>query len=150
MTSADIKRERAELETAWVTLYKARARAVRDSVLRPAALLADETLTATQVAETLDASRAIKAAVADLTPTEERVLKTLVRRAVRLALAEQSKIDPAILSAQPGAWPPGTEAAIVAAARREIEAQRKVLRDVSRAQAKEYEEIVISSCWDIF
>ena len=142
MTAAEIQRERAALEKAWVSLYQRRAKTVAESVLRPAALLADEALTATQVAETLDASRAVKAAVADLTPAEERVLKTLVRRAVRLALAEQSKIDPAILSAQPGAWPPGTEAAIVAAARREIEAQRKVLRDVSKAQTEEYEALL--------
>lgn len=145
MTAAEIKRERAALERAWIALYQRRAKTVAEAILRPAALLADEALTAAQVAETLDASRAIKAAAADLTPAEERVLKTLVRRAVRLALAEQSKIDPSILSAQPGAWPEGTEEAIVRAARREIEAQRKVLRDVSRAQAAEYEAILRAS-----
>lgn len=145
MTAADIKREKQALEKAWVSLYQARSRATAQAILKPAALLADEALTAAQVAETLDASRAIKAAAADLTPAEERVLKTLVRRAVRLALAEQSKIDPSILSAQPGAWPEGTEEAIVRAARREIEAQRKVLRDVSRAQAAEYEAILKAS-----
>lgn len=145
MTAAEIGREKKALEKAWIALYQARVKYIRDGILRPAALLADAAITDVQAMEVIDASRAIKAAAADLTPAEERVLKTLVRRAVRLALAEQSKIDPSILSAQPGAWPEGTEAAIVAAARREIEAQRKVLRDVSRAQAKEYEAILRAS-----
>ncbi len=142
MTAAEIKREKAALERAWTALYQRRARTVAESILRPAALLADEALTAGEVQETLDAARAVKAAIADLTPAEERLLQTYIRRAVRLALAEQAKIDPSLLSAQPGAWPEGTEAAIVAAARREIEAQRKVLLSVSKAQAAEYEAIL--------
>lgn len=145
MTAAEIKREKAALEKAWASLYQARVKYIRDSILKGAALLADEAITDVQAMEVIDASRAIKAAAADLTPAEERVLKTLIRRAVRLALAEQAKIDPSILSAQPGAWPEGTEAAIVAAARREIEAQRKVLLKVSREQAREYEAILKAS-----
>jgi SPP1 gp7 family putative phage head morphogenesis protein len=142
LTSAEIKREKAALERAWVALYRKRAQAVAESVLKPAALLADEALTAVEVKQTLDAARAVKAQIADLTPAEERLLQTYIRRAVRLALAEQSKIDPSLLSAQPGTWPPGTEAAIVAAARREIAAQRDVLLKVSKAQAAEYETIL--------
>ena len=145
MTAAEIKREKAALEKAWIALYQRRAKTVAESVLRPAALLADEALTAVEVAETLDAARAVKATIADLTPAEERLLQSYIRRAVRLALAEQAKIDPSILSAQPGAWPEGTEAAIAAAARREIEAQRKVLLKVSREQAREYEAILKAS-----